>query len=110
MFVQNKALQTTFASSERLYLTKEGEVVGADDSRRVELLVKAGGTLPAARAVELGLVEPVAVVDELNSNDAEARKIVGERAKIAAEKKLAKNAVADSAALDAAATGGTVSA
>jgi hypothetical protein len=55
-----------WTASERLYLTKDGRAVKADDPDRASLLVPAGGTLPLERARELGLVtdaaqaEPVA--------------------------------------------------
>lgn len=45
-----------FVSEERLYLTKDGKVVGEDDPDRHELLVAEGGQIPFARAKELGLV------------------------------------------------------
>lgn len=46
-----------FTATERLYLTADGKrVVKGDDPARHELLVVEGGTLPVARAKELGLV------------------------------------------------------
>lgn len=44
-----------FESDERLYLDGEGKVVKADDPNRKSLLVGKGGTIPLARARELGL-------------------------------------------------------
>lgn len=49
-----------YTAQERLYLTKDGRVVKEDDPDRHELLAIAGGTLPAARARELGLYDPPA--------------------------------------------------
>jgi hypothetical protein len=46
-----------FTSSERLYLDKDGNVVGADDPNRASLLVAAGGTMSAEDAAKYGLNE-----------------------------------------------------
>ena len=51
------ANEPLWLSSERLYLTAEGQVVGDKDPRKLTLLVAAGNSLPMAEAKRLGLVE-----------------------------------------------------
>lgn len=46
-----------YVSPRRLYLDRDGKVVEADDPARVQLLVKAGGTLPEDEAQRYGLIE-----------------------------------------------------
>lgn len=60
----------TYTADRRLYLDANGVVVEADDPNRATLLVQAGGTLPHARAVELGLLE--APSDDEKAADAPA--------------------------------------
>lgn len=52
--VQNKAL---WISDRRLYLTKDGKVVGDKDPNKLTLLVAAGGSIPLADAKGYGLLE-----------------------------------------------------
>lgn len=44
-----------WTSDRRIYLTRDGQVVEHSDPRKATLLVPAGGSLPLARAVALGL-------------------------------------------------------
>lgn len=46
-----------FVSEERLYLDKDGNVVGDKDPNKLTLLVSAGGTLPYDEALKYGLVK-----------------------------------------------------
>lgn len=46
----------TWTSPARLYLDKQGNVVGAKDPTKHTLLVAAGGEIPLRRAKALGLV------------------------------------------------------
>lgn len=48
---------TTWTSPRRLYLDKAGKVVEENDPTRASLLVAAGGSIPLARAQELGLLD-----------------------------------------------------
>lgn len=62
-------------SSERLYLDKDGNVVGAKDPAKLTLLVAEGGALPFATAVKYGLVKvesgaTVSVTDALATDPA----------------------------------------
>ena len=71
----NKAL---YISRERLYLNSEGNVVKANDPSRATLLVAAGGSMPMARAQELGLVEADdagQIQGETQQNDTQAKAI-----------------------------------
>ena len=64
-----------YIADRRLYLDKNGKVVEANDPTRAVLLVGAGGTLPEARARELGLVAvPAPVEDEKAKADPPATK------------------------------------
>lgn len=47
-------------SPERLYLNSQGKPCGAKDPDKQSLLVPAGGALPYAQALALGLVQPPA--------------------------------------------------
>lgn len=47
---------TPYTSDERLYLDRDGKVVGEDSPDRQTLLVGAGGTLSAEKAKQYGLV------------------------------------------------------
>ena len=63
-----------FTSDRRLYLDKYGKVVEADDPTKLTLLVGEGGTIPMARAKELGLTEPVeAAPDEADGDEPKAK-------------------------------------
>lgn len=46
-----------YTAKERLYLNSKGEVVKGDDPDKQSLLVGVNGTVPTARARELGLME-----------------------------------------------------
>lgn len=48
---------TMWTAPRRLYLDDAGNVVEADDPKRVSLLVAQGGVLPLDRAEQLGLVK-----------------------------------------------------
>lgn len=63
-----------YIATERLYLNKEGNVVGAKDPSKETLLVAAGGVLPEATARKCGLIkdeepEPDAPPDPLPPGD-----------------------------------------
>lgn len=60
-----------FVSDKRLYLDADGNVVNERDSRRVRLLVGAGGSMPRADAERYGLVKTEAVEVEDGGADAE---------------------------------------
>lgn len=67
-----------WTAPERLYLDAAGKAVKADDPTRQSLLVAAGGTLPIARARELGLIHPeveaaLAVLDNPPAVDLDAQ-------------------------------------
>lgn len=47
-----------WTSNRRLYLTKDGRVVEADDPARATLLVPIGGTILLADAERYGLITP----------------------------------------------------
>lgn len=53
-------LEPPYTADRDLYLNRSGGVVEATDPTRLSLLVRTGGTLPAARARELGLIPPEA--------------------------------------------------
>jgi hypothetical protein len=52
---EQEQMVTMWAADRRLYLDKDGNVVEADDPRRVQLLVPAGGTISLEQAQRLGL-------------------------------------------------------
>lgn len=54
------APKEVWISDRRLYLTADGQVVGASDPRKHRLLVPAGGALPLVEAQRLGLVADAA--------------------------------------------------
>lgn len=47
---------TDFIASERLYLTKDGQVVGEKHPDRLTLLIASGQSMPRERAISYGLV------------------------------------------------------
>lgn len=87
-----------WTSPRRLYLDAGGEVVEANDRRRVSLLVGAGGSILQSLAVKLGLVgEPVAEVVSVKQPEVEvevepevevAVEVVVEKAKAVAHDKM----------------------
>lgn len=58
MEVVNMDNKNVYTSEERLYLNENGAVVPADSPEKLTLLVGAGGSIPMARAQELGLAKP----------------------------------------------------
>lgn len=63
-----------FVSNERLYLDKDGNVVGDKDPGKLTLLVSEGGTLPMEEAEKYGLVKEKGQGEReaLEAEDAEA--------------------------------------
>ena len=71
--------QNTFTSDKRLYLDKDGKVVGEDSPDRVSLLVAAGASIPMEKAEQYGLtqeavVEAAAVEEEAPKKTASKKK------------------------------------
>ncbi len=54
--ISPKKTSGMYVAEERLYITREGKVVKADDPRHKSLLVAKGCSMPLARARELGLL------------------------------------------------------
>lgn len=74
-----------FVSDKRLYLTRDGKVVGEEDPDRYELLVAEGGQLPLARARELGLAGEPASAPRAAENSGEADSLRQRVAELEAE-------------------------
>lgn len=59
-----------YVSDRRLYLTKDGAVVEANDPAKLTLLVSEGGTLTEAQARQYGLVDEDGKAKVLTANKA----------------------------------------